>query len=68
MAKFSVIFIGKTFGLLFLLGAIVFVFARIGQILTFGFIAGLGVIPLSVIITAFRKNTDNNKNITENKK
>ena len=55
MLRFGLLFVAKTIFLLLLLAAIVFVLARIGQIITFGFLAGLFVIPLSIFITAFSK-------------
>ena len=55
MTKFALLFIAKTFLLLLVLGIIVFILARIGQIITFGFIGGLLVIPLSIVATAFSK-------------
>jgi len=55
MLKFGLTFVGKSILLFLILGAVVFVLARVGQIITFGFLAGLFIIPLSIFITAFSK-------------
>ena len=55
MLKFGLTFVGKSILLFLILGAVVFVLARVGQIITFGFLAGLFIIPLSIFITAFTK-------------
>ena len=58
MMKFTLLFLGKTFLLLGLLAVIVFILARLGKIITFGFIAGLIVIPLAIVVSAFKKIKD----------
>ena len=56
MAKFALMFVGKTTLLLILLAAIIFIFRVLNAKLTLlGFLAGLIIIPLSVVITTFRK-------------
>ena len=55
MLRFGLIFVGKSILLFLILGAVVFVLARIGQMITFGFLAGLFIIPLSIFVTAFIK-------------
>ena len=56
MLKFGLLFVAKSFILLFVLACIILVFKILGaKMTTIGFVCGLAVVPMSIVITGLRR-------------